>query len=379
MTSRHAAIALAVLIGAPALALAQTEEGDGRDRGAGRHAPRRRATAPEAIRVTREMYAHGFFVEAQIGAIGFIGGIGEYVNVGPWATVGFGYEIFDFLHVMISAEGSMHDTNAPPPPAPTSFELVGGTATLRLQANFTESFAMYLSGQLGVLVATTEILDLYGFQDASTVGVSYGGQLGADWHLRARHHLARPARGRAALPVARVGGRELARARHPRQRLPALRVLSEDLARGALACLDRAVEVADVRGGGLGAGPVDAAARLAQGPRARGHHAGRHEAHVAAEAVGLGDPVPDRRRRWAARHRRRRGARARRGRRSCALRDRGPTTRARCCRGGRPRGPPASRRARSRRRRAAPGRRRTRPHRSGRARARTRARRPRCT
>ncbi len=143
---------------------------------------------PEAIRITREMYAHGFFLEARLGAIGFIGGIGEYVNVGPWASIGFGYEIFDFLHVMLSAEGSMHDTNAPPPPAPTSFELVGGTATVRLQANFTEAFAMYLSGQFGVLVATTDILDLYGFQDASTVGITYGGQLGADWHLRARHY-----------------------------------------------------------------------------------------------------------------------------------------------------------------------------------------------
>lgn len=188
VTSRHAAIALAVLIGAPALALAQTEEETVATEEPDATRLDVERLPPEAIRVTREMYAHGFFVEAQIGAIGFIGGIGEYVNVGPWATVGFGYEIFDFLHVMISAEGSMHDTNAPPPPAPTSFELVGGTATLRLQANFTESFAMYLSGQLGVLVATTEILDLYGFQDASTVGVSYGGQLGADWHLRARHH-----------------------------------------------------------------------------------------------------------------------------------------------------------------------------------------------
>lgn len=143
---------------------------------------------PEAIRVTRELYAHGFFVEAQLGAIGFLNGIGDYVNVGPWASVGLGYEILDWLHVMLSAEGSMHTTNAPAPPASTAFELVGGTAAVRLQANFSESFAMWLSGQFGVLVATTDILGLYGFQSASTIGVSYGGQLGFDWHFRARHH-----------------------------------------------------------------------------------------------------------------------------------------------------------------------------------------------
>lgn len=143
---------------------------------------------PEAIRVTRELYAHGFFVEAQLGAIGFVNGIGDYVNVGPWASVGVGYELLDWLHVLVSAEGSMHTTSAPAPPASTAFELVGGAATLRLQANVTEAFALWLSAQVGVLVATTDILGLYGFQSASTVGVSYGGQLGIDWHFRARHH-----------------------------------------------------------------------------------------------------------------------------------------------------------------------------------------------
>lgn len=180
------AVALAVLAARPALA--QTEEEVVATEGPDPTRLDVERLPPEAIRVTREMYAHGFFVEAQLGAIGFVHGIGDYVNVGPWATIGFGYEIFDFLHVMISAEGSMHDTNAPPPPAPTSFELLGGTATLRLQANFTEAFAMYVAGQFNVLVATTDVLELYGFQDATTVGFSYGGQLGADWHLRARHH-----------------------------------------------------------------------------------------------------------------------------------------------------------------------------------------------
>lgn len=143
---------------------------------------------PEAIRVTRELYAHGFFLEAQLGARGFVNGIGDYSNVGPWASVGVGYEIFDFLHVIVSAEGSIHETSAPAPPATTVFELVGGTAGLRLQGNFTEWFAMWLTGQFGVLVATTDILGLYGFQSASTVGITYGGEAGMDFHFRSRHH-----------------------------------------------------------------------------------------------------------------------------------------------------------------------------------------------
>lgn len=143
---------------------------------------------PEAIRVTRELYAHGFFLEAMIGARGFINGAGDYSDPGPWASVGFGYEIVDFLHVILSAEGSMHQTNAPAPPAPTVFEILGGTVSVRLQANISELFALWISAQFSVLVATTDILDIYGVQGASTVGVAYGGEVGADFHFRSRHH-----------------------------------------------------------------------------------------------------------------------------------------------------------------------------------------------
>ncbi|MCB9595703.1 MAG: hypothetical protein H6719_23475 [Sandaracinaceae bacterium] len=143
---------------------------------------------PEAIQITRDLYAHGFFVEATIGALGFVGGIGDLTNVGPWATIGIGFEIFDFLHLLLQAEGSMHNTNAPPPPAATAFEILGGGASLRLQGNFTEAFAMWIAGQFAVMIATTDILELYGFQDSTTIGISYGGEAGIDWHFRARHH-----------------------------------------------------------------------------------------------------------------------------------------------------------------------------------------------
>ena len=143
---------------------------------------------PEAIEVSRDLYAHGFFVETTLGARGFVNGIGDLVDPGPWATIAVGYELFDWLHVLIAAEGSMHNTNAPPPPASTAFELLGGSASLRLQANLTEAFAIWLSGQFAVLIATTDILTLYGFQDSTTVGISYGGEAGIDWHFRSRHH-----------------------------------------------------------------------------------------------------------------------------------------------------------------------------------------------
>lgn len=143
---------------------------------------------PEAIEVSRDLYAHGLFVEATIGARGFLNGIGELINVGPWATIALGVEILDWLHLLLAAEGSMHNTSAPTPPAQTAFELVGGNASLRFQANFTEAFAMWIAGQFAVVVATTDVFRGYGFENASTIGISYGGELGIDWHFRSRHN-----------------------------------------------------------------------------------------------------------------------------------------------------------------------------------------------
>lgn len=192
---RRTLFGLALILGmtaAPALAQQATEDDDdGPAVGTEEPDPTRldvERLPPEAIPITRDLYAHGFFVEATIGARGWVNGIGDLTDVGPWATIGIGYEIFDFLHVILSAEGSMHNTNAPPPPAATAFEVLGGNAAIRLQANFTEAFAMWISGQFGVLIATTDILELYGYQDSTTIGITYGGEVGIDWHFRARHH-----------------------------------------------------------------------------------------------------------------------------------------------------------------------------------------------
>lgn len=192
MAARAVAVAsLLVLVACPVAAQEQSAEDEGPAIATEEPDPTRldvERLPPEAIRVTRDLYAHGLFVEAQLGAIGFVNGIGEIIDAGPWAVLSLGLEILDWLHVLVSAEGSMHNTSAPPPPAQTAFELVGGSASVRLQANITEAFAMWLSAQFAVLVATTDILDIYGFQDAADIGIAYGGELGVDWHFRARHH-----------------------------------------------------------------------------------------------------------------------------------------------------------------------------------------------
>jgi len=148
---------------------------------------------PEAIEITRDLYSHGFFVEGWIGGRGFMGGVGRISDPGLLANVGFGFEIFELLWLRFAAEGSLHATNAPSPPSPGVFELLGATVELRLQINFGARFAIWLGGEGGVLLSgllpsSVDVLESYGLDQAKDIGLMYGGTLGIDWHLVNRHY-----------------------------------------------------------------------------------------------------------------------------------------------------------------------------------------------
>ncbi len=143
---------------------------------------------PEAIQVTRELYAHGVFVEGHIGARGFIGGVGRIAHVGPFFGLTIGYEFLPWLMVGAVVEGSLHGTNAPAPPSPTVFDVLDVLGHLRFQANFSARAALWLGGDVGIGFSTSDVLRTYGLRNADSVGLIYGGQLGFDWHMRNRHH-----------------------------------------------------------------------------------------------------------------------------------------------------------------------------------------------
>ena len=143
---------------------------------------------PEAIPVTRNLYAHGFFVEGNIGGLGWYGGVGRLAGPGVSMQLAFGYEIFDWLWALVGAEGSIHQTTAPPPPAPSTFEVLGGFVELRAQINFDARFAIWLGGQFGLGLATGDILASYGLTAAGSIAPNFGGRIGIDWHFLHRHY-----------------------------------------------------------------------------------------------------------------------------------------------------------------------------------------------
>ncbi len=143
---------------------------------------------PEAIELSRDLYAHGVYLEAHLGARGFIGGVGDYAKAGPVVQIAAGYELASWLWLGAAMELSMHRTDAAPPPSPTVFDVLDFLAQVRFQLNASARFALWLGGEVGIGFSTTDVLDTYGVDQADEIGLLYGGSLGLDWHLRNRHH-----------------------------------------------------------------------------------------------------------------------------------------------------------------------------------------------
>jgi len=143
---------------------------------------------PEAIQIQRDMYARGIYVEGHVGGRGVMGGAGRYFSPGMLASIGAGYELTRWFLVGAAVELSLHPTNAPAPPTPTTLQFFGGLLEARLQANFSSRVAIWLGGQVGVQSISGNFLTTYGVQDADEVGAMFGGTLGFDWHFKSRHH-----------------------------------------------------------------------------------------------------------------------------------------------------------------------------------------------
>jgi hypothetical protein len=143
---------------------------------------------PEAIAVTRDMFAHGLFVTGLLGGRGFAGGVGRLSRPGPFARVGLGYELADFFALAAAFELSLHETDAAPPPSASAFQVIDVLVEARLSWPWSARAALWLAGELGIDWIPGNLLTAYGLEDADSSGFIYGGSLGFDWHLLSRHH-----------------------------------------------------------------------------------------------------------------------------------------------------------------------------------------------
>lgn len=143
---------------------------------------------PEAIEVTRELYARGLFLEAQVGAIGFVGDLGKVSEAGPRLAIDVGYEFTSWLSALLQLDASFHDTKNRPPPSATVYEMLGASAGVRFTVPFNARAALWADALLGMVWTGGDVLHVLGFRDTVKPTLTYGGELGFDWHVLARHH-----------------------------------------------------------------------------------------------------------------------------------------------------------------------------------------------
>jgi hypothetical protein len=143
---------------------------------------------PEAIELTRDMFASGPFVFAELGGRGFAGGLGRVADPGVLGRVGAGYELTVWLLFAVSVELSLHETAAPAPPAPASFQLLDAIGEARLRLPLSVRAALWLGGEAGLGWVPGTLLPVYGIEDSEALSLIYGGSLGFDWHLLSKHH-----------------------------------------------------------------------------------------------------------------------------------------------------------------------------------------------
>ncbi len=169
---------------------------------------------PEAIALDRDMYAHGFFFDVSLSGRGFIGGLGRIVKAGPALSFAMGYELAPWFYAYVGMDASMHQTDAPAPPAPSVVEVIDAVVGLRLQINASARAAVFIGGRFGLVWVMSDAPFAYGFRDFDTTGIMGGGELGFDWHMRTRHHSFGIKAGADVMPSLRAPQGDLAIAVH---------------------------------------------------------------------------------------------------------------------------------------------------------------------
>jgi len=142
----------------------------------------------DVAKVSRDLYDQGLFLEAQLGALTFAGDARKVSNAGPRLAISIGYELTRWFALLAQLEGSLHQTDNRPPPANTAFQLAGAVGGLRFSVPINASYAIWAAGLVGFVWSSGDVLRALDFPDAYKLGLSYGGELGFDWHLRSRHH-----------------------------------------------------------------------------------------------------------------------------------------------------------------------------------------------
>lgn len=126
---------------------------------------------------------HGITVESGVGALGHLGPLKHVSPTAPWFHLKLGFEPFSWLLLFAETDLSFATTRyANPPPQPRAYRLYGVGGGLRGTVPLSERFGVYVEGSLGAARVSEDVLEVYGYRDATEFQPYFGGRLGVDWY-----------------------------------------------------------------------------------------------------------------------------------------------------------------------------------------------------
>lgn len=138
--------------------------------------------ASPAAALERSDFAHGLSVEGAVGGIGFLTVGSDVIAPGPLFGINVGLDVFSWFSIRASFEGSTHETNAPPPPPRTTFQTYYPSAGGRLLVPLSLRLSILAQGEFGYAAFAPDLLETYGFPDATQFSPYFSASVGLDVH-----------------------------------------------------------------------------------------------------------------------------------------------------------------------------------------------------
>jgi len=124
----------------------------------------------------------GFTVETGVGVLSYLGALAHVSPTSPWFHLQIGYEPFRWLMVFAETDLVFSNTSyASQPPPPRTYRLYGFGPGLRFSLPFSERFGGYLEGSTGLARVSDDLLAVYGYANATSFELYFGGRLGLEW------------------------------------------------------------------------------------------------------------------------------------------------------------------------------------------------------
>jgi hypothetical protein len=145
-------------------------------------------TEPVAPYPDPSKFARGFYGEAEVGALVFMGEASAALSPGTAVGARVGLDLFSFFAVQLHALGSTHTTKfADMPQAGQLLQLYQVTAEAKVTARISQ-FSVYGMAGAGLVRLSSNLLGTTGFTDPDqrSSRLLLGG-LGVDYHTMSRH------------------------------------------------------------------------------------------------------------------------------------------------------------------------------------------------